>query len=355
MFGFQNSIRSFFPIRKKELKKEKEVSFHFQESSFEMASDQLRKRQFDSYASAEQVMKGINLFGKTFAVTGTTSGIGVETARSLALSGAHVVMLNRNVSESEKLKNKIMEENPNAQIDVVECDLSSLQSTDKAAEDYISKGWPIHCLILNAGVCGAASPTTKDGLESHFGVNHLAHFHLLQKLLPTVRRSAPARVVILSSTANQRTAINPKLSVDEKVRILCPEDPSESNWYRFYARSKMCNTLTAFKLHRDENSNGISTYSVHPGALIRTSIFRDSWLVTLGSILVSPFTKSISQGAATTLYCATNPEISEVSGKHWDSCWDDETTLDKVISKDEAVQNALWNHSENVLNKLLLK
>lgn len=339
LFRFQNIFRSNIPIRGKSL--------------FEMASDQLRKRQFDSYASSEQVMKDINLSGKTFAVTGTTSGIGVETAKWLALNGAHVVMLNRNVSESEKLKKKIIEEVPNAEIDVVECDLNSLKSTDKAADDYISKGWPIHGLILNAGVCGTASKATQDGFESHFGINHLAHFHLLQKLLPTVRRSTPARIVILSSTANLRTSIDPKLSVEDKLKFLCPEDPSETNWYRFYARSKMCNTLTAFKLHRDEHSNGISTYSVHPGALIRTSIFRDSWLATIAAFLISPFTKSISQGAATTLYCATNPDISTVSGKHWDSCWDDETTLDKVLSKDEAVQDALWNHSETLLKKVL--
>uniref|UniRef100_A0A1I7T315 Retinol dehydrogenase 14 n=1 Tax=Caenorhabditis tropicalis TaxID=1561998 RepID=A0A1I7T315_9PELO len=144
-------------------------------------------------------------------------------------------------------------------------------------------------------------------------------------------------------------------TADEKVKLLCPEDPLETNWYRFYARSKMCNTLTAFKLHRDEYSNGISTYSVHPGALIRTSIFRDSWLATIGSILISPFTKSISQGAATTLYCATNPEVTEISGKHWDSCWDDETKLDKNLSKDEKLQDALWEHSENILKKILNK
>ncbi|KAF1766489.1 hypothetical protein GCK72_006446 [Caenorhabditis remanei] len=308
-----------------------------------MSSSDVRKRQFDSYADADQ----------TFAVTGTTAGIGVETAKSLALHGAHVVMLNRNVAESEKLKNKIKEEVADAKIDIIECDLNSLKSTKKAADEYIEKGWPIHCLILNAGVCGTASPKTSDGLESHFGINHLAHYLLIQKLLPTVRQSSPARIVILSSTANQRTAIDPSLPNEEKLKILCPEDPSESNWYRFYARSKMCNTLTAFKLHRDEHSNGISTYSVHPGALIRTSIFRDSWLAWFGSILISPFTKSISQGAATTLYCATHPEVANVSGKHWDSCWDDESKLDKALANDESLQDALWTHSDELLKKLL--
>lgn len=320
-----------------------------------MASDILRERRFDSYATSEQVMKDISLSGKTFAVTGTTSGIGVETARHLAIHGAHVVMLNRNVNESEKLKIKIIEEAPDAKIDIIECDLNCLKSTETAANEYIAKGWPIHCLILNAGVCGPASSTTKDGLESHFGINHLAHHLLIQKLLPIIRRTPPARIVILSSTANQRTSIDPALSIEEKIRLLCPEDPSEANWYRLYARSKMCNTLTAFKLHNDEYSNGISTYSVHPGALIRTSIFRDSWLATIGSILISPFTKSISQGAATTLYCATHPEVSEVSGKHWDSCWDDETKLDKTLSKNQELQNALWNHSEKLVEKYLVK
>ncbi|UMM17158.1 hypothetical protein L5515_013847 [Caenorhabditis briggsae] len=318
-----------------------------------METEEVRKRQFDSYANADQVMKGIDLSGKTCVITGTTSGIGVETARYLALKGAHVVMLNRNVAESEKLKNKIIEEYGDAKVDIVECDLNSLKSVSKAADEYIAKEWPIHCLILNAGVCGTASCKTSDGFESHFGVNHLSHFLLIRKLLPVIRKTPPARVVILSSTANQRTGIDLSLSKEEKLKLLCPDNPSEANWYRFYARSKMCNTLTSFKLHRDEYSNGIRTYSVHPGALIRTSIFRDSWLATIGSILISPFTKSISQGAATTLYCATHPELGDVSGKHWDSCWDDETKLDKALARDEELQDTLWNHSEKLLKAYL--
>lgn len=318
-----------------------------------MVSDEVRPRLFDSYANADQVTKNLNLTGKTYVITGTTAGIGEETARVLALKGGHVVMLNRNLVVSEILKKKIIEEYANAKIDIIECDLNSLKSTGKAARELISKGWPIHCLILNAGVCGPASKTTSDGLESHFGINHLAHYHLVRELLPIIRQSSPARIVILSSTANQRTGIDPSLEIDKKVKMLCPESPSETNWYHQYARSKMCNTMTAFKLHRDEYSNGISTYSVHPGALIRTSIFRDSWLATIASILISPFTKSISQGAATTLYCATHPDVQNISGKHWDSCWDDETKLDKTLARDKTLQDSLWEHSEELLKNLL--
>lgn len=114
-----------------------------------------RKRQFHSRTHAIQVsfsfsyllnlffqaLKGVDVTGKTYAITGTTSGIGIETARVLVLKGAHIVMINRNVAESEKLKAKILKEKPDGKIDIVVCDLNSLSSVQRAAEEYLSKDW----------------------------------------------------------------------------------------------------------------------------------------------------------------------------------------------------------------------
>ncbi|UMM17160.1 hypothetical protein L5515_013848 [Caenorhabditis briggsae] len=318
-----------------------------------MSENKTRTRKFNGSTYAPVTIKGVNLAGKTFLITGTTSGIGIETARSLAFNGAHVVMLNRNVAESEKLKKKIVEEMYDAEIDIIECDLNSLASVKRAADVFIEKHWPIHCLILNAGVFGTASKTTLDGLESHFGINHLAHFLLIQELLPIIRNSTPSRIILVSSSVHASCGVTPEMSIDQKIKVLCPESPLDASWFRLYSRSKMCNMLIAFKLHRDEYINGISTYSVHPGNGVRTSIFRDSWLVSFASILSTPFTKNISQGASTTVYCAGHPEVANVSGKYWESNWDDEKNLYKEVARDEELQDALWKHSESILMKYL--
>uniref|UniRef100_A0A8R1HL55 Uncharacterized protein n=1 Tax=Caenorhabditis japonica TaxID=281687 RepID=A0A8R1HL55_CAEJA len=318
-----------------------------------MSTESLRLRRFNSSTNALATIKGVNLAGKTFVITGTTSGIGIETARSLALNGAHVVMLNRSIRESEKLKKKIIEEMFDAEIDIIECDLNSLQSVKKASTEFLSKKWPIDCLILNAGVFNPASKMTSDGFESHFGINHLAHFLLIREFLPLIRQCAPSRIILVSSIVHAQSGVTPEMTMEEKIKTLCPESPNDATWFRLYARSKMCNMLIAFKLHRDEVQNEISTYSVHPGNGVRTSIFRDSWLVRIASILSTPFTKNISQGAATTVYCAGHPEVRQVSGKYWDSCWDDERGLYKEIARDAELQDALWEQSNKLVDTIL--
>lgn len=174
-----------------------------------------------------QTLKELDLSGKTFAITGTTSGIGIETARALALKGAHVVMFNRNIVESEKLKKRIEEEKPDAKIDFISCDLNSLQSAKAAAEEFLSKHWPLNGLILNAGVFAPTVKLTFDNFESHFGVNHLAHFVLVKDLIPALRQSAPARIVFVSSISSSHTGLKAEMSRSEKVKRLCPENATE--------------------------------------------------------------------------------------------------------------------------------
>ncbi|EFP07536.1 hypothetical protein CRE_26163 [Caenorhabditis remanei] len=315
-----------------------------------MPADNKRKRQFHSRTHANQVLEGFDLNGKTYAITGTTSGIGVETARALILKGAHIVMINRNLKESEKLKDKFLLEKPDAQIDIVECDLNSLASVQSAAEKYLERKWKLHGLILNAGVFGPTAKTTSDGFEAHFGINHLAHFILIKKLLPVLRESSPSRIVIVTSMLSKHTCVKPSQSLEKKLETLCPMDASE--WYfRLYAKSKMCNMLTAFKLHRDEFKNGISVYSIHPGSGVRTDLHRDFGLWSITNFLSIPFTKDASQGAATSVYCATHPEVENVSGKYWESCWDDEKNLDKAVARDEELQEELWKYSEELIEK----
>ncbi|KAK6054369.1 oxidoreductase, short chain dehydrogenase/reductase family protein [Cooperia oncophora] len=299
-------------------------------------------------ASPERVRKQfseVDLTGRTVLITGTTAGIGMETARTLALKGAHVIMANRNIVLAEALKNRdtCREAGRESRFD---------HSVQAAAQEYKEQHWPLHALILNAGVFMPAqkTKTTIDGLETSFGVNHVAHQYLVRELLPLLRQ-CKARVVVVSSHSHNHTGLKPEMSVDEKLAKLCPTESNDFG-YKLYAYSKLCNVLMAMKLHRDEHKNGISVYVLHPGTNIATDISRSWGMVgTLWKAVTKPFVKSLEQGAATTVYCAASPEVRDVSGKYWESCWDDEKNLCVELARDEHLQNALWERTDKILDK----
>uniref|UniRef100_A0A914X098 Uncharacterized protein n=1 Tax=Plectus sambesii TaxID=2011161 RepID=A0A914X098_9BILA len=307
-------------------------------------------RRFAWRSTVEDVLTGVDLTGKTVLITGTNSGIGSITAQSLALHGAHVVMANRNIPASEKLRQEIRFMTPNAKVDILSIDLSSLKTVKAAAEEFLSKGWPLHILILNAGVYKPAKTVTEDGLEMTFGVNHVAHFYLTEQLLPKLKASAPSRVVIVASHGHIYTKIKTSLSTEEKIKILAPAAGTK-DWAPFglYSCSKLCNILFAFALHRRVHESGVNVYALHPG-VIKTELLRDyGFLGKIGFFFSSPFLKSLEQGAATTVYCASSTDLNNISGRYFASCWDAEKRLHTELARDEALQDALWIHTENLL------
>uniref|UniRef100_A0A251RKI8 Putative glucose/ribitol dehydrogenase n=1 Tax=Helianthus annuus TaxID=4232 RepID=A0A251RKI8_HELAN len=168
------------------------------------------KSGFAASSTAEDVTKGIDGTGLTAIVTGATSGIGLETARVLALRGVHVVMPVRNIAAGEKAKESIAEEVPNAKLDVMELDVSSQESVRKFASQYCSKGLPLNILILNAGIMSPPFTLSKDNIELQFATNHLGNFLLTNLLLDTMKKTAresgkEGRIVILSSELHQTT------------------------------------------------------------------------------------------------------------------------------------------------------
>ncbi|KAE9420344.1 hypothetical protein Angca_004923, partial [Angiostrongylus cantonensis] len=306
----------------------------------------------------------VDLTGQTILITGTTAGIGTETARALALRGAHIVMANRNIVQAEALKNRLLaekvdyfcfRENLNAKIDLIACDLSSLQSVQAAANEYKEKQWLLHALVLNAGIFSPTQKMTIDGLEMTFGVNHVAHQYLVRELLPLLRQSS-GRIVVVSSHSHNHTGLKQGMALDEKLTKLSPTESTEFGYrntiyLRLYAYSKLCNVLMAMKLHRDESKYGISVYVLHPGSMIGTDITRSyGFLGKFWNTVTKPFTKSLEQGAATTVYCAASPEVANISGKYWESCWDDEKNLDVQLARDEELQDALWEKTNKLLD-----
>uniref|UniRef100_A0A915DMU1 Uncharacterized protein n=1 Tax=Ditylenchus dipsaci TaxID=166011 RepID=A0A915DMU1_9BILA len=231
-------------------------------------------------------------------------------------------------------------------------DLSSLQSVQAAAKELISKGWPLHVLILNAGVFAPQTKTTIDGYESAFGVNHLGHFYLTTLLMDKLRESAPSRLVVVSSSAHSHTGIDASWSVEDKLAKLIPSPASSEFAFRLYSYSKLCNVLFANKVHNMEHANGINTYVLHPGSLIGTGISRGYGVFgKIGNVLFKPFTKNLQQGAATTIYCSASSDVESDSGKYYESCWDDEKGLAKGLAHDTLLQDALWQKSLELINK----
>ena len=169
-------------------------------------------------------------------------------------------------------------------------------------------------LLLNAAVFGGSYKTTTQGHEATFGVNHLSHYLMVEWLKPRLIQSAPARIVIMSSESHRM----PRVS---SIRY---EDfsPQASGYWSLlaYNRSKFANMLHMNYLSKQLTDSGVDVYAVHPGNMIRSSITREWWLWKLLFLIVSPVTKSVSQGAATGLNCLIRCETKGLSGLYWNQC-----------------------------------
>ena len=248
-----------------------------------------------------------DLVGRTFVVTGANSGIGFATAKDLARRGGHVIMACRAVEKAEPARDAIREETGNNRVELVRLDLASFASVRAAAQEVLGRVDRIDVLLLNAGV-GGVRGQTPDGFEMHFGVNHLGHFLLAGLLLDRVRRSAPARIVVVASEAHYGAR-----GIDwEAVR----RPTASFAGFREYGVSKLANVLFAAELGRRLAGTGVTTYAVHPG-VVASNIFASRVprpLMTIARL----FMISNENGARTSLYCATSPAVGGETGLFYD-------------------------------------
>lgn len=262
---------------------------------------------FRAQTTADEVMGDRRLDGKTAIVTGGYAGIGVETTRVLAAAGASVIVPARNVAKAKQslsaLKNVTIEE----------MDLAVPSTIDAFATRFAER--PLHLLINNAGIM--AVPLSRDmrGLEAQLAVNHVGHFQLFARLLPALRRANGARVVALSSRGHVRAAFD-------------FEDPNfEHRPYDkmvAYGQSKTANVLFAVEADRRYQSDHIRAFAVHPGAILETELARNYDPEELKVVVerarqVGSF-KTIEQGAATSIFCATSPLLDGIGGVYCENC-----------------------------------
>jgi retinol dehydrogenase 12 len=274
------------------------------------------------------------LTGRTFLVTGANTGIGLTTARELAARGGQVTVACRSPEKGAAAVAGIIADTGNEAVSFLRLDLASLSSVRKAAAEFLGRGEPLDVLIDNAGIAGRRG-LTSDGFELMFGVNHLGHFAFTLALLDCLKQSAErdggARIVVVSSDAHYQARGVDFSLLRRRTRAITgmPE----------YAVSKLCNVLFAQELARRLTGTGVTSYALHPGVVASDIWRRVPWPVRP---LMTRRMLTVEQGAQTSLYCATSPELAGQSGRFYDNCA--ERAPNPVATPELAGQ--LWEQSE---------
>ena len=278
--------------------------------------------------------------GKTCIVSGASSGIGLETAVGLAKLGALVVMTSRNQAKGESALTYVKNRSGSDSVELMLVDFSSLNSIRGFAEEFKMGHDRLDVLVNNAGGINTSRSETLDGFETTFGVNHLGYFLLTNLLLDTLKASAPSRVVSVSSRAHLR----PKgMNFDDLN--------SEQSFSAMgsYGQSKLANVLFTYELSRRLEGTGVTANCLHPG-VVRSGFAQNNGSLVAFAVkafytLGRPFTKSSAQGAETSTYLASSPEVEGVTGKYFDNSAE---TPSSRASHDEEEQRRLWEISEQM-------
>ncbi|KAI9329020.1 hypothetical protein DFJ73DRAFT_902714, partial [Zopfochytrium polystomum] len=297
------------------------------------------------------------LGGKVFIVTGSNSGIGRVTARELARKGAHVIMACRSESKTAPVLAALRLETDDAgTLEFASLDLQSLRSVDAFADSFLRRGLPLHGLVLNAGIMAHPFGLSADGIETQFATNHVAHFHLTQRLLPCLEASAPSRVVVLSSSLHS-AAPQP-----EGIRFDRINDQKSYKEWTAYGQSKLANILFAKELNARLLAKGqknVYVNAVHPGVihteLASNQFSRLGFLAKpISWLFYATNSETIDKGASTSLYLATDPEVSEKDyrGLYFGP-------IAKILTPaipqatDAALAKRLWDFTEDLVKEKL--
>jgi len=266
---------------------------------------------------------------KTCLVTGATSGIGKATAVRLAELGATVIAVARDQARGEQAAAEIRHRAPRSRVEVLTADLSRLGEVRALAAQVRDRYDRLDVLVNNAGVVKFRPELTPDGLGVTFATNHLGPFLLTNLLLDQLRHSAPARVLTVSSDRH-------------KQQRSIPWEDLEPGHDCTYKASKLLNILFTYQLARRLAGSGVTANCLSPG-FVRTDLGREATgAFRVFLLLTRPFQSSPEAGAQTSVYLATSPEVSEVSGRYFEKS----TPADpSALSRDPAAAERLWQLS----------
>jgi len=266
------------------------------------------------------------LEGKTCLVTGANSGLGRETA--LARMKANVVMVCRNKGKGDAARQEISKDSGNESVDLLLSDLSSLAEVRTLAAEVRNRYGKLHVLVNNAGVFSFWGKTV-DGFETTFAVDYLAPFLLTNLLLELLKASAPSRVVNVSSVAH----------FNGHVDLAAIERKETPSGWGAYANSKLALVMFTYELDRRLQGTGVTANCLHPGG-VATDIWR------IPAAFMRLFLKSAKEGAETSIYLASSPEVEKVSGKYFERKSAKKSSED---SYDEEKARLLWDSTAKMV------
>ncbi len=267
-------------------------------------------------------------------VTGSTAGIGRETALELARRGAHVVLVGRNAGKAERVASELRDGSGNRQVDALVADLSSMQAVRQLAAEVKRRYGRLNVLVNNAGGVNMRREVTLDGYERTFATNHLAYFLLTQLLLPELEKGAPARVVNVASAAHNTATLDfDDLMAERRYRAFLQ-----------YGRSKLCNILFTRELARRIEGKRITVNALHPG-FVASDFLTKGGVWSIIKPIANLFAIDEASGASTSVYLASSPEVDGVTGKYFYKCR--EKTPSRRARDEEAAQR-LWEVSERL-------
>jgi retinol dehydrogenase 12 len=279
------------------------------------------------------------LEGRIALVTGATSGIGQETAVGLAARGAHVVLVGRDRARAEAARKDVTERSGNPHVDVLLADFASLQAVRGLAREFCERYPALHLLVNNAGLVMTERTLTVDGHETTLAVNHLAPFLLTHLLRERLLAAAPARVVNVASDAHRFVT---RFDFDDPMSERKFGFPSFITGMRVYGFSKLANILFTAELARRVAGAGVTANAVHPGGVSTRLGTNTGSLGKVVPFLLRPFFKTPAQGAATSLYVATEPDLAPTSGGYFADCREREPSN---AARDPDAARRLWNLS----------
>jgi NAD(P)-dependent dehydrogenase (short-subunit alcohol dehydrogenase family) len=256
-----------------------------------------------------------DLGGRIYIVTGANSGSGFATSKQLAQQGAHVIGACRRVEAGKEAFAELG--NVPGSVEVMELDLASLASVRRFAEAFLAKYDRLDGLVNNAGIMATPEGKTEDGFETQFGINYLGHFLLTELLLNTLKVSAPARIICVSSVMHVGNR-------DQVGEIVLDDLFFENRKYDrtlAYTQSKLANVLHALDLARRLYGTEVSAFSVHPG-WIRSNLAQHMMPVWVQNTLMRPFSGLLGmmswfEGAQTTLHCLLDDDAPNHSGEYY--------------------------------------
>lgn len=275
--------------------------------------------------------------GKICLVTGATSGIGKATALALAQLGATVVIVSRSSARCAAVVDEIKRISGNDAVEALIADLSVMAEVRDVADQFRSKYQKLHVLINNAGGAYSKRQVTSEGFEKTFALNHLGCFLLTRLLLDTLKASAPARIINVSSDAHKSVRIDFDDLQTEKGNFV----------FNAYGRSKLAVVVFSYELARRLSGSGITVNVLHPG-LVRTGFANNMGAVPAAAInfLMRFVALTPEQGAKTSVYLATSPEVENVTGKYWEKS---QAVPSGSATYDTATWTRLWEVSDKMV------